>query len=90
MSMVNLSGPRPIEDTYVVSQSSPLFDLLEHYEDTMPTADLLDTLESYRQHVRDYTEAAVRKARREGMTWEQIGTALGITRQAAHQQYSAR
>ena len=37
---------------------------------------------------REYdTEFAVRRAREFGATWEQIGTALGVTHQAARQRY---
>lgn len=35
------------------------------------------------------TRTAVRCARSEGKTWEEIGTALGTTRQAAQQRYGA-
>lgn len=31
--------------------------------------------------------AQVRNARRQGWTWQQIATALGVTRQAAHKKY---
>ena len=33
-------------------------------------------------------EDAVRAARRQRMTWEEIGTALGVTRQSAWEKYS--
>jgi len=33
--------------------------------------------------------AAVRTARREGMTWEQLGKVLGTTRQAAQQRFGS-
>jgi hypothetical protein len=34
------------------------------------------------------TECAVRRAREYGATWEQIGTALGVTHQAVRQRFS--
>jgi hypothetical protein len=36
----------------------------------------------------DYVPGLVRAARISGATWEQIGDALGVSRQAAQQRYS--
>lgn len=34
--------------------------------------------------------ALVRRARNEGIVWEQIATCLGVTRQAVHKKHAAR
>jgi hypothetical protein len=36
----------------------------------------------------EYLNVMVRRARRQGYTWEDIGAVLGITRQAAHARFS--
>lgn len=35
-----------------------------------------------------YEEVIIRRARNQGYTWQEIGDALGITRQAAHARFS--
>lgn len=67
--------------------TSPMFDLLDDALDTRPTGDLLDTLATYKAQVQDAMREAVERARGEGMTWEQIGHSLGVTKQAAQQRY---
>lgn len=48
---------------------------------------LLRTLQSF--HAR-YELEIVEAARAEGKTWEQIGEALGMTKQAAHSRFSPK
>ena len=75
--------------TLTLSANSPMLDLLDHLADTYSPTDLLDTLATYRAHVEDAIHLAVVQARAEGMTWEQVGDLLGVTRQAAQQRYGA-
>lgn len=77
------------EDALTVSVNSPLFDILDHMADTQPPLVLLDSLLSYRAHVKDAIENAVRDARKAHHTWEEIGTALDISKQAAQQRYGS-
>jgi hypothetical protein len=66
-----------------------MFDLLDEALDTQPTGDLLDTLAGYKAQVQDAIRESVVRARSEGMTWEQIGHSLGVTKQAAQQRYGS-
>lgn len=43
-----------------------------------------------RSRVEDEVAQAVRGARSSGATWAQIGAALGVTAQGAHQRYGPR
>lgn len=50
----------------------------------------LEVIAHYRQHVQRIDQelrTLVAQARTEGASWEQIGHALGITKQAAHQRF---
>ena len=49
---------------------------------------LLSRLGALRQEIDDATLAAVREARRQGSTWSEIGTMLGVTKQAAQQRFA--
>ena len=49
-----------------------------------------DELSAVREAKRDLTrreEVAVRRARHAGLSWEEIGTLLGVTRQTIHRKY---
>lgn len=46
-------------------------------------------LTSQRDHFDREIATRVREAREAGLSWEQIGSALGITRQAAHKRFAA-
>jgi IS30 family transposase len=49
-----------------------------------------DELAAVREAKRDLTrreEVAVRRARHAGLSWEEIGTLLGVTRQTIHRKY---
>lgn len=67
--------------------------ILAHFYDpdlAWSKPDLLDTIKSVNtsiQMCREDINRLVTQARQEGHTWKQIGDALGITRQAAHQRY---
>jgi hypothetical protein len=43
-----------------------------------------------RQEVERREAALVRRARNEGIVWEQIAAALGVTKQAVHRKYAGR
>lgn len=82
------------DDRLVVSANSPLLDVLDHMVDDVAYSSerlgvlgLLDDLQNYQAHIAGYLGDAVRRARSEGKTWEQIGDALGVTKQAAQQRY---
>lgn len=51
--------------------------------------DHLARYEELRKAAQSEVEYAIRDARRDGATWEQIGRALGVTRQAAHARYGS-
>jgi len=54
---------------------------------TAPTQFYLEQLASRAAALARETRTAVSQARAEGMTWEQIATGLGVSKQAAHQKY---
>lgn len=70
---------------------STLSDLMLSIEDDHypTTADYLQTLGMVRDTADSALTSAVRVARGEGMTWEQVGRWLRITKQAAQQRYGA-
>lgn len=50
----------------------------------------IDELAAVREAKRDLTrreEVAVRRARHSGLSWAEIGTLLGVTRQTIHRKY---
>ena len=50
----------------------------------------IDELAAVREAKRDLArreEVAVRRARHAGLSWEEIGTLLGVTRQTIHRKY---
>ena len=51
---------------------------------------VVEELAAVREDRRDITrreEVAVRRARNEGLSWAEIGTLLGVTRQTIHRKY---
>lgn len=60
------------------------FDRVLHDPATTPL-DVLRVVGTYRRYLDAIEEHGVRAARRTGATWEDIGAALGVTRQAAWQ-----
>jgi hypothetical protein len=47
----------------------------------------LRTVAQYKRDIARREEVAVRRARHEGLSWAQIGTLLGVTRQTMHRKY---
>ncbi|MDP8929894.1 MAG: hypothetical protein M3O70_15335 [Actinomycetota bacterium] len=60
------------------------FDRVLHDPASTPL-DVLRVVGTYRRYLAAVEEHAVRAARRMGTTWEDIGAALGVSRQAAWQ-----
>lgn len=60
------------------------FDRVLHNPTSTPL-DVLRVIGTYRRYLDAIEEHAVRAARRTGTTWEDIGAALGVSRQAAWQ-----
>ena len=58
-------------------------------EDDSPVAQLVRVAEAKRELSRD-EEVAVRRARAAGLSWAEIGTLLGVSKQAMHQRYGRR
>jgi DNA-directed RNA polymerase specialized sigma24 family protein len=54
-----------------------------------PVAQLARIAEAKRELSRD-EEVAVRRARAAGLSWSEIGTLLGVSKQAMHQRYGRR
>jgi hypothetical protein len=52
--------------------------------------DALRAAVDVREAVDDYLRELVRLARTDGATWAEIGEAIGVTTQAAHQRYGPR
>lgn len=57
-----------------------------------PAPDVLSALRGLsdeRQRLARREAALVRRARHEGIVWEQIATCLGVTKQTVHRKYAA-
>ena len=52
--------------------------------------DGLTAAASLRRELERIEAVQVRRARNDGLTWEQIATALGVSRQAVHKKYCGR
>lgn len=50
----------------------------------------LRRLHAERAELERHEASLVRRARNEGIVWEQIATCLGVTRQAVHKKHAAR
>lgn len=76
-------------DRLVVSANSPVTDVLDHWAATTTSrTQLLEDLVNLRGFLEFAIEDAVTDARAEGYSWEGIASALGVSRQAAHQRYA--
>ena len=64
----------------------PNYDALVDRE--TPTLDRLSALYSVTVNLDDFQKTLVNTARTESATWEQIGAALSVTKQAAQKRYS--
>jgi hypothetical protein len=51
--------------------------------------DVLDAIAGLRSQLAEQEDYAALRARQQGATWEQIGTALGVSKQAAQQRWRA-
>ena len=49
----------------------------------------LQAIAELRSRLAELEQAALQEAREKGATWEEIATAMGITRQAAHMRFRA-
>ncbi len=49
----------------------------------------LQEVRAQRKGIEQSEAAAVRRARNDGLTWEQIAIDLGVTKQAVHKKYRA-
>jgi len=59
----------------------------QHYQE-LPLASL-QAIAELRPRLADLEQAALQAAREKGATWEEIATAMGITRQAAQMRFRA-
>jgi hypothetical protein len=74
----------------LVSEASPLFDVLDHMAETAADRlQLVADLLNYAGHVDSALYDAVQEARAAGRTWQEIGDVLGVSRQAAQQRFGA-
>jgi hypothetical protein len=60
----------------------------QRYEE-LPLA-ALQAIAELRPRLAEWEQAAVQAAREKGATWEEIATAMGVTRQAAQMRFRAR
>lgn len=67
--------------------TTPVADEMEHLRANYSTRDRLDTLSNYAGLIALELEDAVHDARREGMSWTEVGALLGVSKQAAQQRY---
>jgi len=74
-------------------RSAAVANLTTRFDKSFGSAELevAQRLESFAAAIRRASDAAVRAARTQhGKTWEQVGTAFGITRQAAQMRWADR
>jgi hypothetical protein len=70
------------------SEWDPIYSALDVAQDWgLPPAEYVRVLNEWRGIVEGRLEQAVDDMRSEGATWAQVGTALGVTRQAAQQRW---
>lgn len=79
--MANTRGPA------VPHYLQPNYDALVNRE--TPTLLRLSALRSVMQNLEDFESVLVATARNEGGTWDAIGTAMRVTKQAAQKRYAA-
>jgi DNA invertase Pin-like site-specific DNA recombinase len=70
-------------------QIEELVMLVRHAGDDDPRAGL-SAAARLRRELEQLESVQVRRARNRGLTWEQIASALGVSRQAVHKKYGAR
>ena len=76
----------------ILARSSAIRDLINAAESIASRDDTLDMLGAVRLvelHAAATRRAIVADARAEGRTWQEIGDALGITRQSAHERFGS-
>ena len=69
------------------SSQTPISDELDRITEDYSTRDLLDSLANYEAQISMRIEDAVQQARREGLSWSEVGALLGVSKQAAQQRY---
>lgn len=77
-------GPAPsasIEPNSPAPGRRPARETVEHWREVLVALSALGTAAA------EEIDGAAREARREGLTWSQIGSCLGLTKQTAHQRY---
>lgn len=80
-SQIGPAGVVAVEPFAGAAQAKPARATVEHWREVLVALSRLD------EEVAEEIDAAAREARREGLTWSQIGSCLGLTKQAAHQRY---
>lgn len=77
-------GPVPAvaaEPNLAGAQERPARATVEHWREILVCLSAMD------EAVGEEVDGAARDARRDGLTWTQIGNCLGLTKQTAHQRY---
>lgn len=104
MRLTSLSPPRSSGDPDKVSDNGPLDDIVLHalqealltvsnaltgIDDVTPTIEeQLEAMAAIRDGADRALRCLVTDARYDGMTWTEVGRALNVTRQSAHERYS--
>ncbi|MFC5930946.1 hypothetical protein D6T64_12190 [Cryobacterium melibiosiphilum] len=80
----------PDLNTFTLARSAALDNLINAAEFVSTRTDTLDMIRAaimVELHATNARRAIISQARAEGRTWQEIGDALGVTRQSAHERF---